>query len=125
MGIPFFIVFLQESSKLHGDYSFKHIRFNKHIRLKKDFWDIQKLNNAYNLFSDELDKCKISTLYLHGPPKYILDYKYLQNFSIFCSPSSPQNVIGLVASSLTSIKRTSFLDVDISLTQNLALLNLS
>ena len=66
-------------------YSFKHIRFNKHVRLKKDFWDIQKLNNAYNLFSDELDKCKISTFYLHGPPKYILDYKYLQNFSAFCS----------------------------------------
>ena len=64
-------------------YSFKHIRFNKHARLKKDFWDIQKLNDAYNLFLYELDKCKITTFYLHGPPEYILDYKYLQNFSTF------------------------------------------
>ena len=64
-------------------YSFKHIRFNKHVRLKKDFWDIQKLNNAYNLFSDELNKCKISTFYLHGPPKYILDYKYLHRWLLY------------------------------------------
>ena len=65
--------------------SFKHINLRVTERLKKDYWDIKKLNDSYNLFSKELNNCKISTFYLHGPPKYILDYEYLRNFELFCS----------------------------------------
>ena len=60
--------------------SFRYIKFNNQERNNKNFWKIEKLEHALNLYSEDLNNCKIKTFYLHCPPYGILNSKYLERF---------------------------------------------
>jgi len=63
--------------------SFRYIKFNNQERNNKNFWKIEKLEHALNLYSEDLNNCKIKTFYLHCPPYGILNSKYLERFFNF------------------------------------------
>jgi len=60
--------------------SFRYIKFNNQERNNKNFWKIEKLEQALNLYSKDLNNCKIKTFYLHCPPYGILNNEYLEKF---------------------------------------------
>ena len=60
--------------------SFRYINFNNQERNKNNFWKIEKLEHALNLYSEDLNNCKINTFYLHCPPYGILNSEYLEKF---------------------------------------------
>ena len=60
--------------------SLKYIKFKNQNRSNKKFWHIKKINSFVNNMLNDLNFCKIKTIYLHTPPYGILNELYLKNF---------------------------------------------
>lgn len=58
--------------------SFKYLEFSKIKRFKKSFWDLKNIEENLDLYLKDLNKCRVKTLFLHSPPKDILNKTYLE-----------------------------------------------
>ena len=58
--------------------SFKYLEFNKKKRNEKSFWEIKNLKQKLDFYLNDLCECNIKTLFLHSPPRDILNKEYLE-----------------------------------------------
>ena len=58
--------------------SFKYLEFNKEKRNEKSFWDIKNLKEKLDFYLNDLYECNVKTLFLHSPPKDIINREYIE-----------------------------------------------
>ena len=61
-------------------HSFNYLDFKNSKRNIDCHWNLQNLNNSISQFKKDLGKCKMNTIYLHGPPFGIIDIQYVDKF---------------------------------------------
>ncbi len=61
--------------------SFNYLNFKLPVRDDEFSWNLLNLKNSISNFENDLNKCKIDTIYLHSPPLGIIDMEYIERFN--------------------------------------------
>lgn len=61
--------------------SFKYLSFTKSVRKNNYFWKIENIKKNIDLYIKDLEFCQVRTIYLHSPPKGIINKKYLNELN--------------------------------------------
>ncbi|MBD1133805.1 aldo/keto reductase [Pelagibacterales bacterium SAG-MED48] len=61
--------------------SFKYLSFVRSVRKNNHFWKIENIKKNIDFYLKDLEFCQVKIIYLHSPPKNIINKNYLKELN--------------------------------------------